>query len=164
MKGIWIGVLINAAAAVVAAQQGASPSQHHADVNARGAHVMGFDQEKTTHHFSLYEDGGAIDVSVKAAVDQVNLDAIRAHLPHIATMFGQGRFDAPMLVHDTKVPGTADMARLKARLIYRYADTPTGGRVNIVAKDAKALAAVHRFLAFQIADHKTGDSTEIRKR
>ena len=30
----------------------------------RGAMVMGFDQARTTHHFLLFNDGGAIDVSV----------------------------------------------------------------------------------------------------
>jgi hypothetical protein len=34
--------------------------------------------------------------------------AICAHLPHVATMFGRGNFEAPMMVHDRKdVPGTA---------------------------------------------------------
>jgi hypothetical protein len=29
--------------------------------------VMGFDLDKTAHHFYLYEDGGAIDIAVKDA-------------------------------------------------------------------------------------------------
>jgi len=33
-------------------------------MNMRGAEVMGFDQENTSHHFLLYPDGGAIDVAV----------------------------------------------------------------------------------------------------
>ena len=148
----------------VAATAGAQTTQHHPDVNSRGTRVMGFDQEKTAHHFYLYPDGGAIDVSVKVPADTTNLDAIRAHLPHIAMMFGQGRFDAPMLVHDSQVPGTPEMTRLKDRLTYRFVETPLGGRVDILTKDPDALAAVHRFLRFQIADHQTGDSTDIRKR
>src|SRR3989304_2110719 len=60
----------------VAAQQAQDP---HARMNQRGAQVMGFDQDKTTHHFYLFGDGGAIDVSVKDAADKANLDAIRAH-------------------------------------------------------------------------------------
>ena len=125
---------------------------------------MGFDQEKTTHHFYLYSDGGAIDVAVNDAADKTNLDAIRGHLPHIAMMFSQGNFEAPMLVHDTNVPGTAEMGKLKDRITYRYADTPKGGRVNMITTDAEALKAVHAFLKFQITDHKTGDSLEVRKR
>jgi hypothetical protein len=138
--------------------------QQHADVNRRGEQVMGFDQEKTTHHFYVYLDGGAIDVAVNDAADKTNLDAIRAHLPHIAMLFSKGNFEAPMLVHDTNVPGTGEMARLKDRITYRYAETPKGGRVNIMTTDAEALAAVHAFLKFQITDHRTGDSPEVRKR
>jgi hypothetical protein len=141
-----------------------SHDQHHAEVNSRGGQVMGFDQEKTTHHFYLYSDGGAIDVAVNDAADKTNLDAIRAHLPHIAMLFSQGNFEAPMLVHDTNVPGTATMGNLKDRITFRYAETPKGGRMNILTTDAEALAAVHAFLKFQITDHKTGDSTDVRKR
>lgn len=144
------------------AQQAAGTAQH---LDARGKHVMGFDQQKTAHHFRLYEDGGAIEVSVKDKADTENLAAIRAHLPHIATMFADGQFDAPMLVHDTKnVPGAADLARLKSRLQYNFVETPTGGRVDIATTDKDALAALHTFLRFQITDHQTGDPVTPAKR
>jgi len=137
----------------------------HPGMDQRGAAVMVFDQARTRHHFYLYDDGGAIDVAVKDQADTVNRDAIRSHLPHIAMLFGQGDFAAPMLVHDSKnVPGVAEMARLKEKIAYVYAETPAGGRVDIRTRDAAALKAVHEFLKFQIADHQTGDSVEIRKR
>jgi hypothetical protein len=136
----------------------------HASMNERGAHVMGFDQTKTTHHFLLFKDGGAIDVAVNDPADKADLDAIRAHLPHIAMMFGSGNFEAPMMVHDTNVPGTAAMTRLKDRIAYHYVETAHGGRVDITTTDAEALAAVHDFLKFQISDHKTGDSLDVKAR
>ena len=136
-----------------------SQNPHHA------AAVMGFDQDKTTHHFLLFEDGGAIDVSVKDANDAKNRDAIRSHLPHIAMMFGEGDFNVPMLVHETKnVPGAADLARLKSRLTYSYVHTSAGGRVSIVTTDREALDALHKFLKYQIAEHRTGDPTTPMKR
>jgi hypothetical protein len=138
---------------------------HHASMDKRGATVMGFDQQLTTHHFLLFTDGGAVDVSVKDGTDRKNLDAIRSHLPHIAAMFGAGNFEAPMLVHDSKnVPGTKEMAARTDRIQYRYVETTLGGRVDIVTTDRAALDAVHAFLKFQIADHKTGDSTTVRTR
>ena len=131
----------------------------------RGAAAMGFDQDKTTHHFLLFDDGGAIDVSVKDESDTTNRDAIRAHLPHIAEMFGAGNFEAPMFVHDTrKVPGVAALAAMKSSLKYTYLETPRGGRVDIVSTNAEAVKAVHQFLRFQITDHKTGDPLMPRKR
>jgi hypothetical protein len=150
---------------VTAAAQAAQPAQDpHAQMNARGAMVMGFDQEKTQHHFYLYPDGGAIDVSVKDPKDTTNTEAIRSHLPHIAMMFGSGDFSAPMAVHATDVPGTAELAKLKDRVTFRYEQTPRGGRVNVTTRDEAALKALYAFLRFQITDHKTGDSTEVRKR
>ena len=126
---------------------------------------MGFDQARTTHHFLLFGDGGAIDVSVKDPADTKNRDAIRSHLPHLAVMFGEGNFAAPMLVHDSaNVPGTKTMAERKAAIRYQYVETATGGRVNILTSDPIALAAVHQFLKFQIVEHKTGDPATVRTR
>lgn len=136
----------------------------HAQMNHRGAQVMGFDQDKTSHHFFLHDDGGAIDVSVKDAADRTNLDAIRAHLPHIVVMFGEGNFEAPMTVHGTTVPGTPEMKKVKDTITWKYEETARGGRVNITTANADALKAVHAFLRYQITDHKTGDSLDITRR
>jgi hypothetical protein len=143
---------------------GQSGHQGHQAVKERGAHVMGFDQEKTRHSFRLHPDGGAVDISVKDPTDVTNRDAIRAHLPHIAQMFGDGNFEAPMLIHATKVPGTAKMTELKNRIRFVYVETPVGGRLDIFTTDAAALQAVHEFMRFQIADHKTGDTTAVTNR
>ena len=55
------------------------------------------------------------------------------------------------------------MARLKERITYQYEETPLGGRVRIVTRDAAALAAVHAFLHFQIEDHQTEDSGVVQQ-
>ncbi len=137
---------------------------HNAD-QAHAAMVMGFDQQATTHHFRLYDDGGAIEVTVKDPGDVKDRDAIRSHLPHIAMMFGGGNFEAPMLVHDSShVPGTAAMVERRDQIRYTYVETPNGGRVEIVTTDPQALAAVHAFLTYQIVEHKTGDAVTVSKR
>jgi hypothetical protein len=137
---------------------------HDQAVKQRGAHVMGFDQDATVHHFRLHTDGGAIDIAVKDPNDTANRAAIRSHLPHITQMFGDGNFEAPMLIHDTDVPGTKTLAALKDRVRFVYVETPGGGRVDIFTTDREALAAVHEFMKFQIRDHGTGDSIAITKR
>jgi hypothetical protein len=152
-------LLVNPAAA-----QQPPPADPHAQMNARGAHVMGFDQDAAAHHFRLHHDGGAIDIRARAGGDRHTVDAIRSHLPHIAAMFGDGNFEAPMLIHATKVPGTTVMAAAKDRIRFAYVETPEGGRVDILTTDAPTLLAVHEFLRFQIADHRTGDSTAVTKR
>jgi hypothetical protein len=137
----------------------------HQAMNDRGAMAMGFDQDKTTHHFYLYDDGGAIAIVANDPADTKNRDAIRSHLPHISMMFSDGNFDVPMLVHDSaNVPGTKVMAARKGTITYQYVETPMGGRVDIMTTDKEAVAAVHDFLKYQIAEHKTGDRLTTSKR
>jgi hypothetical protein len=65
-------------------------AQHQADVEKHGDEAMGFPHDKTTHHFRLYSDGGAIEVTVNDNKDSQNMQAIRSHLTHIVTMFSNG--------------------------------------------------------------------------
>jgi len=53
------------------------------------------------------------------------------------------------------------MRKLKTEVSYRYAAIERGGRIRISSQNKQAIAAVHDFLKFQIADHRTGDSGEI---
>ncbi len=157
-------VSLDAAQAQTPPKPAPAAADPHAQMHARGNHVMGFDQEKTAHAFLLFEDGGAIVVRVKDRADAANRDAIRSHLPHLAMLFGEGDFSAPALVHDRNVPGTKELAALRSRVSYRYVETDLGGRVEIVTTDRAALDAVHSFLRFQISDHKTADSGKVEKR
>jgi hypothetical protein len=139
---------------------GQQHDQH--DMAKRGDMVMGFSHEKTTHHFELNYDGGAIDVRANDVKDTESRDQIRSHFKHIAQMFADGNFSAPMLVHGTNVPGTATMSKLKDQLHWTLTDTTRGARLSVVADDKPALAAVHEFLRFQIQDHQTGDCPMVR--
>lgn len=84
-------------------------SQHQADVEKHGDEAMGFPHDKTTHHFRLYSDGGAIEVTLNDTKDSENMQAIRSHLAHIVTMFSEGDFSIPMFVHDQVPPGVPVM-------------------------------------------------------
>jgi len=130
---------------------------HHNAVDQRGDHVMGFSHEKTTHHFRISDDGGAIEVTANDPKDSGSRDQIRMHLSHIARMFADGNFQAPMLIHDQMPPGVPVMQRLKAQIAYRYEDIESGGRVRITTKNPEALAAAHDFLKFQMSEHRTAD-------
>ncbi|MGA8143235.1 MAG: hypothetical protein WB987_05030 [Candidatus Acidiferrales bacterium] len=151
------------AAAVHAQQKEAAQDagDKHCEMMKRGEHEMGFSQEKTTHHFLLYKDGGAIDVAANGSGDAQSREQVRAHLAHIAEMFAAGNFEAPMFIHDTIPPGVATMTKLHDQISYRYEETAMGARVRITTKSEPALDAVHAFLLFQMADHRTGDSPAI---
>ena len=139
----------------------AAQDDHHQGVVERGDHVMGFSHDKATHHFLLYSDGGAIDVQANKAEDTATLDEIRMHFGHIAKMFAAGDFSAPMLIHSQNPPGSETMKRLREAIQYKLENTEHGARIRITTKNADAVAAVHKFLRFQIKDHQTGDSTEV---
>jgi hypothetical protein len=132
---------------------------HHAGVMKRGAHVMGFDQTTTTHHFRLSRTGGAIEVTANDAADTTAIAQIQKHLQHIAGMFTEGNFSAPMLIHAQEPPGVAEMKRAAAAITYKYEPLPRGGRVQL--HTTSHLGAVHEFLRFQITDHRTGDPLEV---
>ena len=139
----------------------ASPSEQHSDMVKRGDHAMGFSHEKTTHHFRLFKDGGAIEVQANDPADNTSRDEIRTHLSHIAEMFAEGNLNVPMFIHDTTPPGAPVMEKRHDLIHYKFQPTDTGARVSIRTADQQALKAVHEFLRFQIAEHHTGDSTDI---
>ena len=146
---------------IASAQAGEPDSGHAHGVAMRGDHAMGFSHMKTTHHFVLLPDGGAIEVTANDRADTVSRAAIRMHLRHIATMFAAGDFSAPMLIHDRVPPGVPELKRMKARVRYTFEPIESGGRVLISTRNAGALMAIHDFLRFQIEDHKTGDPLEV---
>ena len=127
----------------------------------RGDAGMGFSHEKTTHHFILLKDGGAIQVSVNDPKDDASRDHIRMHLSHVAEMFSAGNFNVPMFIHDTTPPGVPTMTKLHSEIHYQYQQTDSGAKITIATANPKALQAVHEFLRFQIDEHQTGDSLEI---
>ncbi len=131
------------------------------DMNKRGDKVMGFDHTRTTHHFVLTKTGGAIEVSANSAEDSESRDQIRKHLSHIAMMFAEGNFKAPILIHDQNPPGVPVMQRLKSDIEYSFEKTDSGGRVRISTSNDEALRAIHDFLRFQIKEHNTGDPLEV---
>jgi hypothetical protein len=137
--------------------------QHAAGVDTRGDHAMGFSHENTKHHFELLGDGGIIEVDANNETDTATRDQIRQHLTHIASMFSANNFDVPMFIHGTVPPGVPVMKEKHSAIAYTFAQTPRGAMVRIFTHDPEALSAIHEFLAFQIKDHRAGDSTVVVK-
>ena len=138
-----------------------NPVEHHEGVASRGDHAMGFSHDVTTHHFRLYKTGGAIEVVANDPSDSATRDEIRMHLSHITKLFSAGDFHIPMFIHDTMPPGAAVMSKRRQLIRYRYQETQRGAKIQIATADGEALQAIHAFLRFQIADHQTGDTTQL---
>ena len=131
----------------------------HAHMNERGKAGMGFSQTATGHHFLIQPRGGVIQVEAKNPDDTGERDNIRHHLTHIAQAFANADFDIPMFVHDSIPPGVPEMKELRQKITYSFQETPAGGQVVIRTSDPRALAAIHKFLRYQIEEHQTGDPT-----
>jgi hypothetical protein len=137
-------------------------SKHQADVEKHSDEAMGFPHDKTTHHFRLYSDGGAIEVTVNDGKDSQDLQAIRTHLMQIVTMFANADFS--MFVGSQAPPGVAEMKDNGTVIAYTFEELPAGGRVRIKTGNHQALNAIHEFLSFQIEDRQTADTADITAR
>jgi hypothetical protein len=129
----------------------------------RGGNAMGFDQDATTHHFTLTPAGGSVEVSVKNSGDDDTLAAVRAHLRTIADEFARGQFDKSFQTHGEVPPGVGAMQANAGAIAFRYRDLPQGGAVRIETYDAALVEAVHAFLRYQITEHQTGDSLDVKR-
>jgi hypothetical protein len=145
----------------LAQQSGTSGPSREDSVDQRGDHVMGFSHDLTTHHFHLLKNGGEIVVTANDPKDTASIEQIRMHMKHISSMFANGDFNAPMMIHDTNPPGVATMIRLKSDICYTVSEVPQGAKIRIETASPETTDAVHAFLLFQMVDHKTGDSPAI---
>ena len=164
--GLFMALMLPAALFAAASQQ---PDQQHDHqqghqrmdgVNKRGDHAMGFSHEKTTHHFRLGRDGGAIEVTANDPNDAASQEQIRTHLRHIAKLFKEGDFSKPLFIHGETPAGVTTMKRLKSDISYTFEAIERGARVHIASANPEAVEAIHGFLRFQIKDHQTGDSLD----
>jgi hypothetical protein len=130
------------------------PDSAFTALQARGAAVMGVDQYSSTHRFESLADGGRIALQ-RDVDDSAGVRTIREHLQAVARQFAGGDFSASATVHARTVPGTAAMRARRRYIRYEVRPLPRGGELRITTRDPVALGAVHEFLAFQRADHRT---------
>jgi len=126
-----------------------------AGVQTRGRTAMGVDQYTSTHRFDALADGGRIELQ-RDTDDRAGIATIRAHIRAIAQAFKSGDFSTPAFVHLRMVPGTDVMTAKRALISYEPHDLPRGAELRIRTTDPEAIAAIHRFMAFQRSDHHAG--------
>ena len=128
----------------------------------RGKMAMGVDQTTSTHMFDALPDGGRIELLRNDPADTVGIAQIRAHLRLIQHAFQAGDFSTPEFVHMQTMPGTAEMAKKKNVIEYRYNELPRGGEVVMKTSDADALAAIHEFMGAQRMGHHAGGAGAVQ--
>jgi hypothetical protein len=123
------------------------------DVAVKGAKVMPFDLEQTTHVFQKLEDGGLQKVVVKDPANKKQIALIQSHLKEESEKFRKGDFSDPAKIHGEDMPGLAELKVGAARIDVRYAALPDGAQIRYTTKDAKLIAALHRWFDAQLSDH-----------
>ena len=132
---------------------GQAGDDRQAEVAARGAKVMPFDLERTTHVFEERDDGGVQTVVADDPADTAEVEKIREHLEGEAEEFRNGRFDDPMAIHGRETPGVAKLRAGAGRMEIRYEDVPDGGRITYATRDPELVRALHAWFDAQLVDH-----------
>ncbi len=128
-------------------------------VAEKGARVMPFDLEATTHVYEKTGNGGVQKVVADDPDDAENVAAIREHLREEADAFGRGEFSDPASIHGGDMPGLAELEAGAGRVEVRYEDLPDGAQIVLESEDPELVAAVHEWFDAQLSDHGD-DATE----
>jgi hypothetical protein len=131
----------------------ASNNDRQTQVAQRGAQVMPFDLELTTHVFDPLDDGGLQKVLVKDPNNSQQIELIRQHLSAEAEKFGRGDFSDPAKIHGHDMPGLAELEGGASQIEIRYSSLPDGGQISYRTKHPALVDAIHRWFAAQRADH-----------
>jgi hypothetical protein len=142
-----IAVSISPASAV-------SDASRQAEVSKRGAEVMPFELNATTHIFTKTDDGGVQEVVARNPKDTEQIRLIREHLRRIAGEFRKGDFSAPTQIHGMAMPGLAELKHAKpGEVDIRYRDLDNGAELRYSTRSASLVAALHQWFDAQLSDH-----------
>jgi len=128
-------------------------AERRAEIADRGADVMPFDLDATTHRFEPSEAGLVQTVVADEPSDTAQVDLIRDHLAQEADRFGRGDYGDPAAIHGDDMPGLAELEAGARRIDVSYDDEPAGGRIDYSTTDAALVAALHRWAEAQTMDH-----------
>jgi hypothetical protein len=147
-------LIVASAAALVLFATAILPAQtRQNEVAAKGAKVMPFNLEQTTHVFQKLDDGGLQKVVVKEPLNKKQIALIQSHLREESEKFRKGDFSDPAKIHGEDMPGLAQLKAGAAKIDIRYSALPDGAQIRYTAKDPKLVTALHQWFAAQVSDH-----------
>jgi len=151
------GILAAATLAGCDADGGAS-AERQAEVAARGAEVMPFDLDATTHRFEPTETGLIQMVTADDPQDGEQIALIREHLEEEASRFAAGDFDDPAAIHGDDMPGLTTLRDGAAEIDIQLEQLDDGARLVYTTDDPRLVEALHQWAQAQVSDH--GDHAE----
>jgi hypothetical protein len=154
----WRTIVATLAAAVVvttAAGCGGDDTlaQRQEEVAERGAQVMPFDLDATTHTFTKTGDGGLQVVVADDPADAEQIALIRNHLAEERDNFARGDFDDPAAIHGHDMEGVAELRAGYADITVEYAETPDGAQLVYTSAEPELVDAIHAWFDRQVMDH-----------
>jgi hypothetical protein len=149
---VALGVIGAVVGVVVTSTRDDAPSRQDT-VAARGAAVMPFDLEATTHTFDATDTGGVQTVVADDPTDNEQIALIRSHLQEEVRRFRRGDFGDPESIHGHDMPGLRTLAAHADSLDITYGELDRGGEVIYTSADPTIVTALHDWFAAQLRDH-----------
>jgi hypothetical protein len=148
------GLAAVAALSVIGVSSGWFGGDDRQDIVAeRGAQVMPFDLDATTHQFVPNAEGGLQTVVADEPSDREQIALIQQHLQEEAAAFRRGDFGDPAQIHGADMPGLAALQAGAGRIDVEYRPRDDGAELTYTTGDPVLLTALHDWFAAQTFDH-----------
>jgi hypothetical protein len=135
-----------------------SNPDRQAEVAERGAEVMPFDLDATTHRFEPTDDGLTETVVADDPSDGDQVALVQTHLIEEADRFRDGDYGDPASIHGEDMPGLATLEDRADAITVVVDLLSDGARLTFSTGEADLVDALHRWGEAQVSDH--GDHAE----
>jgi hypothetical protein len=132
---------------------GGSGATRQEQVAERGAEVMPFDLDATTHRFVSLSNGLEQSVVADDPTDSRQVTLIREHLEAERHRFERGDYADPAHIHGDDMPGLATLQARAADIEITFTELPDGGRLLFSTNEPDLVEALHAWGSAQITDH-----------
>lgn len=150
----YLGLVAASAVFLVGCSSSSEPGQSRQDLVAeRGAKVMPFDLEATTHRFVTRDDGLDQIVVADHPDDDRQVALVRRHLEGEAARFAGGDFSDPAAIHGESMPGLAALEEGARRIEVVYEPVVGGAAIEFRTTSPELVRALHAWADAQITDH-----------
>ena len=123
------------------------------EVAERGAQVMPFDLEATTHRFVALPNGLEQIVVADDPADSEQVRLIREHLEAEQHRFQRGDYADPAHIHGSDMPGLATLEDRAGEVDIVFSEWIDGGRLIFSTTEPQLVEALHAWGRAQVTDH-----------
>lgn len=128
-------------------------ADRQAVVAERGADVMPFELDKTTHRFEPNDDGLVQAVVADDSRDTDQIELIREHLISERERFQAGDYGDPAQIHGEDMPGLDELEAGAANVVVEYDELSDGAQLTFTSNDPELVQALHDWGDAQDTDH-----------